>query len=227
MSHPDWHSRAERAERLAGTHPSSAQALRFYAGLLRVQRSISEESHFPLLLYYVEGAGTGELSRRASELRAAGPHRWSSLFESYRLEHELEPWEVFFARAYLQPAIEHSGTECPYCGRAPQASVLRPAFDGTKRSLVCSMCSSEWDIRRILCPRCGEEGFDELPVYSFEQFDYIRVEACESCKGCLLSVDLSRCPEAIPMVDELAALPVSLWAIEQGYEKIQPNLLGI
>jgi formate dehydrogenase maturation protein FdhE len=38
-----------------------------------------------------------------------------------------------------------------------------------------------------------------------------------------LSLDLS----AIPEVDELAGLPLDLWAQEQGYRKVQPNLTGI
>jgi formate dehydrogenase maturation protein FdhE len=34
-------------------------------------------------------------------------------------------------------------------------------------------------------------------------------------------------PEAIPEVDEMAALSLDVWAREQGYEKTFPNLLGI
>jgi formate dehydrogenase maturation protein FdhE len=40
-------------------------------------------------------------------------------------------------------------------------------------------------------------------------------------------VDLSRDPAAIPDVDELAGLPLDLWAQERGYRKIHPNLAGL
>jgi formate dehydrogenase maturation protein FdhE len=31
---------------------------------------------------------------------------------------------------------------------------------------------------------------------------------------------------AVPMVDDLAAIPLSLWADEHGYTRLQGNLLG-
>jgi len=55
----------------------------------------------------------------------------------------------------------------------------------------------------------------------------MRLLACESCKGYLLIVDLDRDVAAIPEVDELAALPLDLWAVQNGYHKLQPNLAGV
>jgi formate dehydrogenase maturation protein FdhE len=40
-------------------------------------------------------------------------------------------------------------------------------------------------------------------------------------------VDLSEYGLAVPVVDELAALPLDVWAMEQGYRKVEPNLAGI
>ena len=40
-------------------------------------------------------------------------------------------------------------------------------------------------------------------------------------------VDMARDPLAVPEVDELAGLPLDIWATEQGYHKLQPNLAGI
>ena len=54
-----------------------------------------------------------------------------------------------------------------------------------------------------------------------------RQESCETCKGYLHVVDLERDPAAIPEVDELAGLPLDLWAVENGYHKLQPNLAGV
>jgi formate dehydrogenase maturation protein FdhE len=41
------------------------------------------------------------------------------------------------------------------------------------------------------------------------------------------TVDLTKDGHAVPLVDELAFIPLDLWASEHGYEKIHPNLLGI
>jgi FdhE protein len=55
----------------------------------------------------------------------------------------------------------------------------------------------------------------------------MRVLACENCKGYLLIVDLHRDPAAVPEVDELSALPLDIWAIRNGYHKMQPNIVGV
>jgi FdhE protein len=77
-----------------------------------------------------------------------------------------------------------------------------------------------------LCPTCGEEAEDKLPVYIAEQFPHLRVETCETCTFYLRTVDLTKDGHAVPVVDDLAAIPLSLWAHEHGYTRLQPNLLG-
>jgi FdhE protein len=62
--------------------------------------------------------------------------------------------------------------------------------------------------------------------FAAEQFPYIRVESCDTCKHYLRTIDLTKDGHAIPVVDDLAAVPLSLWAEEHGYTRIQGNLLG-
>jgi FdhE protein len=57
-------------------------------------------------------------------------------------------------------------------------------------------------------------------------FPHLRIDACASCERYLLDVDLSRDPRAVPEVDELAALPLDLYAAGCGLSKITPNLMG-
>jgi len=147
-----------------------------------------------------------------------------------------EPKE-FLARAFLQPLavatqsktdrISSGQRVCPSCGRKPSSGVLRPQGDGGIRSLVCSFCLGEWEFRRILCPGCGEEDHKKLPVYTAADFEYIRVECCDSCKQYLKTIDLTKNGLADPVVDEIASAPLDLWAREQGYAKIETNLLGM
>jgi formate dehydrogenase maturation protein FdhE len=38
---------------------------------------------------------------------------------------------------------------------------------------------------------------------------------------------LSRNALAVPIVDEMASIPLDLWAQERGYRKLEVNLLGL
>ena len=106
----------------------------------------------------------------------------------------------------------------------------------------------------MTCPGCGEDSSSRLPIFTEEGtasgergslvrglqlklgghsgadhhavFPHIRIEACDSCRRYLLNVDLASDPRAVPLVDELAALPLDLYAREQGFSKITPNLMG-
>jgi formate dehydrogenase maturation protein FdhE len=79
----------------------------------------------------------------------------------------------------------------------------------------------------MTCAYCGEATGARLPIFQEqEQFLHVRVDGCESCHRYLLTFDLRRDTRAVPVVDELAALPLDLYAIDQGLTKITPNLLG-
>jgi len=104
--------------------------------------------------------------------------------------------------------------------------VVKDTDDGAKRSLICSLCLTEWDYRRIVCPACEEESVDKLSIYTASRFEHLRVEACDSCKTYINTVDLTKNGLAIPEVDEYASVPLDLWATENGYTKLLPNLLG-
>jgi anaerobic selenocysteine-containing dehydrogenase len=82
-------------------------------------------------------------------------------------------------------------------------------------------------IGRILCPACGEESVEKLAIYTAEQFGHVRVEACDTCGCYIKTVDLTKNGRAVPIVDELATIPLNLWVREHGYVKVQANMLGI
>jgi len=62
-------------------------------------------------------------------------------------------------------------------------------------------------------------------VYTAEDFEHVRVECCDSCQRYLKTVDLTKSGLAEPLVDEIAAVPLDLWAQERGYTKLQSNLM--
>jgi FdhE protein len=166
---------------------------------------------------------------------------WSELLDSVWFQADQPPAspEEFLALALLQPYAEfvrahfrlqlegYTQALCPLCNRKPAMGVLRQQGDGARRSLLCGFCMTEWEFRRLVCPGCGQEDHAKLPVYTAETIPHIRVECCDSCKTYIKSVDLTKNGLADPLVDELAAVPLSLWAQEHGYAKLQTNLLGM
>ena len=205
---------------------------------------------FPEFLALLGSAGPTPVAEAAGVIGAQSPEQWTQLLNDFwtfggRADSETEiensgaePLEEFVLRAFLQPHAEFLGARisdsplvssprvCPRCGSAPLLGVLRPEGDGGKRRLLCSFCLQEWDFRRIYCAACGEEDEKKLPVYVAEQFPHVRVESCETCKFYLRTIDLTKDGNAVPIVDDLAVIPLSLWAHEHGYSRLQPNLLG-
>jgi len=138
----------------------------------------------------------------------------------------IDPYAELLATKQAAPAIGPAGNLCPQCGARPVAGILRVEGDGGKRFLLCAFCATEWEFRRIYCAYCGEEREQSLPVFVAEKFPHIRVEACDTCRHCIRSVDLTKDGHAVPAVDDLTAIPLALWAEEYGYERIHDNLLG-
>jgi FdhE protein len=194
----------------------------------------------PALLSLVERSGPAKLAQQAKEISGYGADQQREMIASFlRSEDGGEAVSnSFFARVLLQPYAEYlatfeparpegsAGSVCPVCGSRPQAAVLRPEGDGGKRFLLCSLCLTEWEFRRILCPICGEEDYQKLPRYSAEDPAAVRVEACDTCHFYLKSIDMTVDGHAVPLVDEVATVPLDLWAEERGYKKAERNLMG-
>lgn len=255
-SETHWKLRVERAQELQRQFTAAAELLRFYAVVLEFQGKVSRECHLqvnpgpPLRkqidLSYVEGFlpelftlvrkhGPAALGEVATTLESAGASTWREILTSAASG---SPHETFFARVCLQPVAERlqrhypistdqSLRHCPVCGGLPQLVILRPEGEGARRSLQCAFCLREWDFRRLLCAYCGETEKEKLPYYTAEECKHVRVEACDTCRHYLKSVDLSLDGLAVPLVDEAALAALDVWASEHGYTKITKNLLGI
>ncbi len=192
--------------------------------------------NFPALLSLVQEQGTAKLTDEAATIAGMSPEQQQLVLQNF-LAGEPTP-HSFFARALLQPCAEwlaatslrlsyaSNRSLCPICDARPQAAVLRPEGDGGKRFLLCSFCLTEWEFRRILCPVCGEEDYQKLPRYCAEDHVSIRVEACDTCHFYLKSIDMTVDGLAVPLVDEVASVPLDLWAAEHGHKKTEPNLMG-
>jgi FdhE protein len=251
-----WDLRIERAGELSQKHPVMSDLLMFYAHVARFQKSVyekigHEQDHsmtvlLPFcapLLSLMEQAGSTSLKQAAEAMARISTEDWRELLSSV-WQHEPEAAEVapeflLFAKILLQPYAEflaHTSTPpaenilsavCPFCGAKPQVAVMRPEGDGGKRSLICSVCATEWNFRRLVCPGCGEEKKENLPVFIAEGIDYVRIDACDTCKTYIKSIDMTKDGRAVPVVDELATTSLNLWAQEKNYQKVEPNLFGV
>ena len=255
MPNSSWNIRINRAIELIQSQSAASELLHFYQQLARFQESVfeqlpsAEDHDVSALVPFIAGL-TSTVERHGSlALKAAAKSLAQTSHEEVlelltcMWQHEPEngkftPEYLFFARALLQPYAEYlasrssqseegSPPTCPFCGSRPQVAVLRPEGDGGKRSLICSLCATEWTFRRVKCPNCGEEHKDKLPVFVADNIDYVRVDACDTCHSYIKSVDMTKNGRAVPVVDELATLSLNLWAQEKGYTKLEVNLLGM
>jgi len=154
------------------------------------------------------------------------------------------PVDEYLARAATAPVLEALGpvaraacrrsdgdSGCPRCGGPPQVSCLPEAGESlvsAPRVLLCGRCAESWVHPRMTCAGCGEQTTARLPIFAdAEQFPQLRADACETCRRYLITVDVRKDPEAVPIVDELVALPLDLYAQERGFAKILPNLMAI
>ena len=144
----------------------------------------------------------------------------------------------FIALAFIQPLAERLGEQelvppgkpqatCPVCASEPVCAVLRDRGHGAGRSLICSLCMQEWGFLRVACPACGEDRFESLPVFTPDGATHVRIDACDTCHHYLKTIDMTKDGLAVPVVDELAAIPLDLWAAEKGYKKLTLNLAGL
>ena len=145
-------------------------------------------------------------------------------------------------RACAGDQSQRDDRHCPTCGGGPQLSFRGhdddPLVSG-RRHLVCARCTHSWVYTGSSCPACGEasstvyaerrdgpvigRGADEAGT----TFPHLRIAACTACQRYVIDVDRGRDGRAVPEVDELAALPLDLYAADRGLVKVTPNLMGL
>jgi FdhE protein len=195
----------------------------------------------PELIDWVLQSGPPQLSKAAETVRGYTDQDWEGVLGQYDdgIPAEeaildffpsavLQPYRFRFQRSEPPPAGEPL-RHCPDCGFYSIVSLLREdkAAETVRRTLICSLCSREWEFPRVLCPFCTEEKPEKLPRYTAQEIPWMRVDACDTCRRYIKSVDLTLNWDAEPIVDELASTPLDVIAREHGYTKITPNLAGI
>jgi FdhE protein len=244
-----WDRRIERAQVLEEEYPAATEFLRFYREVARFQKQVEQtlppvSASAPMFSFNpseISDPVRGHADALLALLQRVAPPDLAQTAAILATVADWDPMDTavcFITRVLMQPYAEHlargtvleqpaASPTCPVCGELPVAAVLRPEGDGGKRSLVCSLCSTEWKFRRLLCPKCGEEDQHRLPVYTAEPYPHVRIEACDTCRTYLKSIDMTRNGLAVPEVDELASVPLDLWAADNNYTKLKANLFGL
>ena len=205
---------------------------------------------FPEFLSVIQQIAPTPLAQAAAALAQKGPAAWQHAIEDFwhgepdlagGVEDDcaspvlrdrvlawifLQPYAEYLADHRELAIVDGTPSTCPLCGSKPAVGVLRSEGDGAKKSLICMLCAHEWAFRRIYCPACGEEREPQMAYYSAPEIAHVRVDVCDTCHTYLKSIDLTKTGLAVAVVDELATIPLDLWAREHGYEKLQINLLG-
>ena len=192
------------------------------------------------ILSFAESVGPPELSEAAATRRADDPETarsrlllyWAGERDTagdYLSRALLRPYVETLSRLRLVPGRFHREGHCPFCGGRPIVSFRRsdPESHGAARFLVCGLCGTEWPVLRILCPSCGEADPAKLPAFGSDQHAGVRIEACETCRRYLKSVDLTIDARPIPEVDDLVSIAMDLWAMGEGFERVEPGWAGI
>ena len=202
----------------------------------------------PNFLAWLPRVAPARLAESATGLRKFERDQWLHLVHTHLAGdgHDLEEADHalrFIVEAVLQPFVEQAviaeparrlpkpeargPIRCPFCNALPVVGVLREEGHGAKRTLVCGLCLNEREYLRVVCPSCGEQQFDALPVYTADQLEHVRIEACDRCRSYLKTIDLTKDGLAIPLVDDIASVSLDLWARDRGYVRLRANLLGL
>lgn len=154
---------------------------------------------------------------------------WSGDSNDYLSRAFLQPYAAVLRARNLAPERPHNPGHCPFCGGAAWVSARKGAPDAEAgfRFLHCALCGLEWSFIRIRCPSCGEEDPYKLPQFQSDVHANVRIEACETCRRYLKSIDLTRDARPIPPIDDLLSLSMDLWAADEGFRRIEPGLAGL
>lgn len=154
---------------------------------------------------------------------------WSGDSNDYISRALLQPYAAVLRVRNVTPDRLHNPGHCPFCGGAAWISSRKSAPDAESgfRYLHCSLCGLEWSFNRISCPSCEEADPYKLPQFQNDVHKNVRIEACETCRRYVKSIDLTLDARPIPIVDDLLSLSMDLWAGEEGFTRIEPGLAGL
>lgn len=243
-----FEQRGARAALLSSSADAAKEPLEFASKLCEAQSRVAFDSISGRLTKDVHAIDVKPVLRVAAE---HGPEELA--VEAEKRLHEdaharqgrlLTYWSGtsdYLSRAILQPYAEalrarniapdrlHLRGHCPFCGGSAWISARKSAPDAESgfRYLTCSLCALEWQFNRIQCACCFEEDPHKLPVFRSDVHPNALIETCDTCRRYIKSIDLTKDARPVPIIDDLLTIAMDLWAVEQGYTRIEPGLAGL
>ncbi|GAC1656901.1 MAG: hypothetical protein NVS9B1_13370 [Candidatus Dormibacteraceae bacterium] len=248
-----WIDRRRRAAELRSSQPHAADLLDLFGSLAEVSSAAFRSAaaappalaDIPALAVrdVLPGVLDATLGAGPAALREAAVSRFhegdlEAVVAAWLGGEDQAPIDRYLARAAAGPILEAAPAggpgpddrHCPACGGLPQLSWFGTSGEAlvtAPRQLLCSRCAGSWIFPRMVCAGCGSDDTTRMPIYAdVDRFPGMRVDACEVCQRYLLTIELTKQPDAVPIVDELTALPLDLYARERGFSKIAANLMG-
>jgi FdhE protein len=220
-----FESRLARARQLAASRPEARGPLEFLVQLTTLQQSLAAahrtaEAAVADCLHWLEVQAPEPIALAARDARGA---TWQQWLTTYTRPNVNAP-TAFIVETLLQT---FPADPCTFCSGPPVVSLLREAGHGARRTMVCGACLRESPALRLGCVACGEANLDKLAVFRTESADPARLDACDTCRVYVKTIDLTRDAEACPVADDIASVTLDLWAREHGYRRNCPSLLRL
>jgi FdhE protein len=174
----------------------------------------------------------GELARRVT------PEPDHARLAALADQHGINPDALlFFGRALAAPFVTHAATRltppeaqrdtpdghCRRCASPPGIATLR--HDDGARVIHCPLCSSSREFKRIACPHCGCADSDCLTILRVHDEDPRWLEACESCKHYIKTIDARKTAggaRLLALAEDTATLHLDLIAERENYHRNLP-----
>ena len=201
---------------MASARPEARDALEFLARLTELQLTLATQ-------YRNADAAIGPYLEWLAAHAPPPIARTAAGITTLPADPQIDTAEAFVVEALLQV---FPPDPCPYCS-TPVVSLLREAGHGSRRSHVCGVCLAEASVPRLGCSVCGELRVETLPIFRSDATEPARIDACDTCRSYVKTIDLTRDGSACPIADDLASVSLDLWAREQGYHRVRPNLLRL
>ena len=127
------------------------------------------------------------------------------------------------ARELLNTPVQNDDNMnlCPFCGSYPDMGFFDQEKEG-KRLLRCSLCENIWEFKRIACAVCGTEDHDSLEVFTSEDNNRYRIEACHFCGGYLKTVKLNKFESADDCdlsIENILSASMDAGAMKKGFKR--------
>jgi FdhE protein len=115
---------------------------------------------------------------------------------------------------------------CPVCHARPSLASL----DGeNRRRLYCSFCGTKGYYKRLGCPLCASEDASKITLFTFDEENGFRIDACHQCRSYVKTVVNENIIEnrLTPDLADLVSLPLDVIAQGKGFHRHSPNPIGL